>query len=647
LTAALAVWVGLVLCAGAQELPGWTLVWADEFNQANGTAPDATKWRYDTGGGGWGNNELQTYTSRTNNCRIENGCLVIEARKETFTGSDGITRNYTSARLKTQGRAAWTYGRIEARIQVPRGQGIWPAFWMLGEDISTVGWPACGEIDIMENIGRETNIVHGTVHGPGYSGGNGIGGAYTLPGGGAVADDFHVFAIEWRTNLIRWLVDGVGYFSVTPAALPAGTRWVFDHPHFLLLNVAVGGNWPGNPDASTVFPQRMLVDYVRVYVPAAPVIENIQPDGATPFVTPTNQLRFNIRSPGAGVPPGGVRVLLNGVDISPRLTLTGSSTNRTVSFSGLTSNVVYAVSATATDLNGLATTATWQFDTFSPDNFMWEAEDFDFGGGQFLDDPLPSSLPSANSYYGRVGLADIDRRETSYDGDRLYRPGDAMATLVANDFLRPKFQAAIAAGDPNVKDYKLGYFYNGEWANYTRTFPTGQFRVYARLAGGSGQTELYLDRVVAGRGTASQTTARLGSFRFTGRGWQAFDFVPLCDNNGAWVTVALAGVTTLRATTAGGNDPNYFMLVPTGLPLPVAIHRVGCLAYLRFPTFAGVEHGVLCKDDLGDAAWQVWQTVWGDGTPAQLPITPAGHRRFFCVIRRRAWPLAIPRRLPV
>ena len=251
--------------AASEPAEGWTLIWADEFSQPDSSSPDPAKWTFDLGGGGWGNNELQTYTSRTNNCRIEGGQLIIEARKETFTGGDGRTREYTSARLKTKDKGSWTYGRIEARLQVPRGAGIWPAFWMLGAAFDTVGWPACGEIDIMEYIGREPGKVFGTVHGPGYSGGGGISQSYTFPGGVAVADDFHVFAVEWRTNQIQWFVDGRCYFTVTPASLPAGKQWVFDRPHFVLLNLAVGGNWPGPPNAETVFPQRFRVDYVRVY----------------------------------------------------------------------------------------------------------------------------------------------------------------------------------------------------------------------------------------------------------------------------------------------------------------------------------------------------------------------------------------------
>jgi beta-glucanase (GH16 family) len=157
---------------------------------------------------------------------------------------------------------------MEARIKIPCGQGLWPAFWMLGTDMDRVGWPRCGEIDIMENIGREPSTVHGTIHGPGYSGRRSIGAPYQFAADLKVSDDFHIFAVEWTTNSIRWFVDQHAYFTVTPAALPAESQWVFNQPHFLLLNLAVGGRWPGKPDNRTTFPQRMLVDYVRVYAPA-------------------------------------------------------------------------------------------------------------------------------------------------------------------------------------------------------------------------------------------------------------------------------------------------------------------------------------------------------------------------------------------
>jgi beta-glucanase (GH16 family) len=242
----------------------WVLTWSDEFDGADGSAPDPAKWSMETGGGGWGNNELEYYTARRTNSRVEKGNLVIDALQEKFTGPDGVTREYTSARLKTEKLFTQKYGKFEARIRIPKGQGMWPAFWMLGDDISAAGWPACGEIDIMENVGFEPGKIHGTIHGPGYSGGKSLGAPYALPSGN-VADDFHVFAVEWEPNEIRFYADGHLYETRTPADLPAGTRWVFDHPFFLILNVAVGGGWPGNPDASTKFPQQMLVDYVRVY----------------------------------------------------------------------------------------------------------------------------------------------------------------------------------------------------------------------------------------------------------------------------------------------------------------------------------------------------------------------------------------------
>lgn len=250
------------------DLPGWTLVWQDEFDGRAGTRPDPAKWDYDTGGEGWGNLEHQYYTSEPANAAMNGkGALEIKAVKIDDPAKSGLACwygpcSYTSARLLTKGKYEFTYGRVEARLKLPYGQGIWPAFWMLGNDIDQVGWPECGEIDIMENIGKEPDIVHGTVHGPGYSGAGGRGGPFVLREG-AFADDFHVYAVEWEPEEIRWYVDGQQYYSITPNDVNG--KWVFDHPFFLLLNVAVGGRWPGYPDASTVFPQTLQVDYVRVY----------------------------------------------------------------------------------------------------------------------------------------------------------------------------------------------------------------------------------------------------------------------------------------------------------------------------------------------------------------------------------------------
>jgi beta-glucanase (GH16 family) len=243
-------------------------VWTDEFDGRAGASFDRTKWTADTGGDGFGNQEREFYTTRPENVALDGqGHLLITVREEPASSSDQCWYGkclYTSARLKTQGLYAQRYGRFEARIRIPRGQGMWPAFWMLGRDIPQVGWPKSGEIDIMENIGREPEIVHATLHGPGYSGAEGIGRADTLTDGD-YADDFHIYSVSWRPDEIRWYVDGRQYHRMTPADLPAGTKWVFDHPFFLIINAAAGGGWPGDPDESTTFPQQMVVDYVRAY----------------------------------------------------------------------------------------------------------------------------------------------------------------------------------------------------------------------------------------------------------------------------------------------------------------------------------------------------------------------------------------------
>jgi beta-glucanase (GH16 family) len=244
---------------GGTVSPPGRLIWSDEFTGAAGTAPDPSKWTYDIGTG-WGNEQLEYDTDRPVNVSLDGlGHLAITARRENFQGQP-----FTSGRINTRGRFGQTRGRFEARMQMPVGAGLWPAFWLLGSDLSTVGWPACGEIDVMEYRGQERATVHGSLHGPGYSGGEALTRALTLPSGG-FNDGFHVFAVIWETNRIAYQVDGVTYQTLTPANLPRNARWVFDHPFNIILNLAVGGNYVGNPDANTLFPQSLLVDYVRVY----------------------------------------------------------------------------------------------------------------------------------------------------------------------------------------------------------------------------------------------------------------------------------------------------------------------------------------------------------------------------------------------
>ena len=258
---ALALLLACALSAPAQA-PLWTLTFSDEFSGANGSAPDPKKWAFDLSDNQ--NNELETYTRLTANAHIEDGRLVLSALKQDTTRPDGTTRHYTSARVFTHGIFSQTYGRFEASIKMPLGKGIWPAFWMLGDDVGTIGWPKSGEIDIVENIGEPT-LSHSTIHGPGYSGDKGPTKAFTLPEGQRVDTAFHLYAVEWAPNDIKFFLDHHLVAERTPADLPAGATWVYNHPFFLLLNLAVGGDWPGNPDSSTTFPQQMLVDYVRVY----------------------------------------------------------------------------------------------------------------------------------------------------------------------------------------------------------------------------------------------------------------------------------------------------------------------------------------------------------------------------------------------
>ncbi|MGN6603837.1 MAG: family 16 glycosylhydrolase [Ginsengibacter sp.] len=233
---------------------GMSLIWNDEFN---GSAVNNDNWNFETGGGGWGNNELENYTNSTKNAFITNGgYLVIEARKE----DDGT---YTSARLQTKGKREFTYGRMDIRAKLPKTKGLWPAIWMLGSNISSTPWPACGEIDIMELLGNQPNKVYGTMHwGQAGQGSTHIGDSYVLSNGD-FSDKFHVFSIVWDATKIEWYVDNVKFFTGYKSDVSG--NYPFDKSFFFLLNVAVGGNWPGAPDNSTILPQRMIVDYVRVY----------------------------------------------------------------------------------------------------------------------------------------------------------------------------------------------------------------------------------------------------------------------------------------------------------------------------------------------------------------------------------------------
>jgi beta-glucanase (GH16 family) len=250
-----------------RDAVGRRLVWSDEFDGPAGAPPDPSVWAHEVGDGsangipGWGNSELQHYTAGTENAALDGrGNLVITARR--LPGTGRAPSEYTSARLVTKGRLDFTHGQIETRAHVPRGAGLWPAFWALGTSIDQVGWPACGEIDVMEHVAREPRRVFGALHGPGYSGDDGFVGSVELPVD--VGDDFHVFAIDWEPGLIVWSLDGQPYHRASPAGV-APRSWVFEQPFYLLLNLAVGGTFGGDVPDSTSFPQALCVDYVRAF----------------------------------------------------------------------------------------------------------------------------------------------------------------------------------------------------------------------------------------------------------------------------------------------------------------------------------------------------------------------------------------------
>ncbi|MGR3867987.1 ricin-type beta-trefoil lectin domain protein [Streptomyces graminifolii] len=257
--------IGPARAASSSAAQADAVTFSDTFDGAAGSAVNSSKWTQETGDN-VNNHEREYYTSGTNNAALDGqGHLVITAKKENPANYQCWygTCQYTSARMNTSGKFSAQYGHVEARMKIPRGQGMWPAFWMLGTDIGSVGWPNSGEIDVMENVGFEPSTVHGTIHGPGYSGANGIGAGYTLPNGQAFADAFHTFAVDWAPNSIKWSVDGVVYETRTPADV-GGNTWAFNKPFFLILNLAVGGDWPGDPNSATAFPAQLVVDSVSV-----------------------------------------------------------------------------------------------------------------------------------------------------------------------------------------------------------------------------------------------------------------------------------------------------------------------------------------------------------------------------------------------
>jgi beta-glucanase (GH16 family) len=385
---------------------------------------------------------------------------------------------------------------------------------------------------------------------------------------------------------------------------------------------------PASSPTGSVYIDQLSLSQAGTLVPSS--ITAVSPDSSLPFLSAANALNFTVGSP-SGVASNAVLVLLNGIDVSSQLAFAGTASNLNVTLAGLAPNAIYTAAITVTNPAGSATTNV-TFDTFNQSDLTIEAEDFDFSGGQFLDDPVPTSGSASNSYYGRVGAQAIDENYVTYAGEHLYRPGDRIATEVTSDFLRQQFYAA-QQNDPNVADYDVGWWAAGSWLNYTRTCPTNNYNIYARLAGGNGAYSVRLDQVTNGTGTIVQTTQNLGYFNAQGRGWQAWDWVPLLAASGQAAVVSLGGINTLRATTLSGNaNANFYLLAPAPAQVNLQAAVNGANATLSVPTQVGFSYLVLFKNNLTDANWKLLKILTGDGTTQLVNDTPGGAMRFYRVL---------------
>jgi hypothetical protein len=344
-------------------------------------------------------------------------------------------------------------------------------------------------------------------------------------------------------------------------------------------------------------------------IPQPTVISSSSPASSGVFVDPAGGLTFTVSSTVTTIPTNGVQVIVNGIDVSSQLQFTGSPMNWNISFSGLLPNQFYSVTINVTDAGGFFTTASvTNFDTFSQSNLIWEAEDFDFGGGRFIDNPVPTAIPATNSYFLEAtrAVSGVDLT-TSVTDSEAYRY-DACGTQVTSDVLRQKY---VNAG---VADYNIGWWYTGAWLNYTRTIPTNNYYIYGRLASGNGAYNVTNRLVVGGAGTATQTTKLLGTFSTTGTGWQSWQWVPLINTNGQLAVIPLGGVETFKMTSAGSVNANFYMLVPAPAAPKIAIVSSNSNPVLSFQTESGFSYLVVYKDELGDAFWKLLTIVLGDGT---------------------------------
>lgn len=486
----------------------YTLVWSDEFVS---DILNTAVWTHETGGGGWGNNELQYYTDRPDNAYVEDGKLIIEAKEESFGG-----RNYTSARLISKNKKSFRYGKIEAKIKLPYGQGIWPAFWMMGQSYDSVNWPYCGEIDIMELVGGagKDNVSHGTVHW--YENGHAsYGGSYVLANG-IFADDYHIFGIEWTPQKIVWKVDGNSFkeIDITPAGLSE-----FHQEFFFLLNVAVGGDWPGSPDPNTVFPQKMYVDYVRVY-------QNTEYMPDVIMTSPSNGAVFN-----EGDNIEIVAGIMNQTDIKEVVFYQGEKKIGKSDFEPYSMtwrNVMpgcYKIKAVAVTKEGY-TGSTEQIEVKVGDNCV-EAS---YQGKPIT---IPGKIEAEDFNLGEPG-------EAYYDSDA----GNSGSAYRITDNVDIQECSDTGGG------YNIGWTAPGEWMDYfVNVLETGTYELIFRIASEStgGSVNVLVDGVQTG---SSLTFASTGD-------WQEYQDVILND-----ITLE-AGFHTVRINIESGEfNLNYVNVLP-------------------------------------------------------------------------------------
>jgi len=348
---------------------------------------------------------------------------------------------------------------------------------------------------------------------------------------------------------------------------------------------------------------------LELYPSTQTVIGSISPASSGVFIDPSNGLTFTAGSTVTNIPTNGVQVIVNGIDVSSQLQFIGSPTNWTVSFSGLLPNQIYAVTINITDAGGFFTTASVNnFDTFSQDNFIFEAEDFDFGGGRFIENPVPTSIPATNSYFleATPAVSGVDLT-TDVSDSEAYRY-DVCGTQVTGDVLRRRY---VNAG---LADYNVGWWHAGAWLNYTRIIPTNNYYIYGRMAGGNGAYNVTNSLVIGGAGTPAQAPRLLGTFSATGTGWQSWQWVPLINTNGQLAVIPLGGVETFKMTSAGSVNANFYMLVPAPAAPKIAIVSSNSNPVLSFQTESGFSYLVVYKDELGDAFWKLLTIVVGDGT---------------------------------